>query len=234
MKQNPRTPEVSTILPTYNERSNLGPLIKEVHNALKKWSHEIIIVDDDSPDGTWKVAEKMRETYPVRVVRRKKEKGLSSAVLEGFKKAGSKKFVVLDADLQHPPQKIQEIVEELSHTDLVIASRKVENGGETGLNIGRSILSEGARFLAYLFLPEVRTVKDPLSGFFGVRKKVVEGVDFPGIEFKVLLEVLTLGNFSSYVEIPYVFQSRRKGKSKMDAQTIMKYLRHLIKLTRKY
>lgn len=97
--------KISVVIPTYNERENLPELVERLSRALQGYEYEIVIVDDDSPDKTWGLAEELARKYPIKVIRRTKEKGLSSAVIRGFKEASGDVFVVMDADLQHPPRR---------------------------------------------------------------------------------------------------------------------------------
>ena len=225
--------KVSVIVPTYNERDNLPELFERISSSLRGYDYEIIIVDDDSPDETWKLAEELSNKYPVKVIRRTDEKGLSSAVIRGFKEATGDVFVVMDADLQHPPEVIPELLKAIEEgADIAIASRYVPGGGVKNWYWYRKLISKGAIMLGRLALPKIRDVKDPVSGFFALRREVVEGVELNPVGFKILMEVLIKGNYRKVVEVPFVFGLRKAGESKLSGKTMLNYLRHLYRLMR--
>jgi len=224
--------EVSVIIPTYNERENIAELIERVEATLKGIPFELIIVDDNSPDGTSELAEYSDRKYGnIRVVRRVDRLGLGSAVAYGFGRAKAEIMVVMDADLQHPPELLslmyKRIVE--GHS-LAIASRYVEGGGVEELSISRRLVSRGAGKLSHLLLPKTRSVKDPMSGFFMLRKEVINGVKLNPTGFKILLEILAKGKYDSVVEVPYTFKSRKRGKSKLNLREVLRYILLLFNL----
>ncbi|MDV3103683.1 glycosyltransferase [Thermococcus waiotapuensis] len=228
-------PKVSIIIPTYNERENLEELFERISNTMEKagYDYEIIIVDDDSPDRTWEHAEELGRTrgYPVKVVRRTDEKGLSSAVIRGFKEAEGDVFVVMDADLQHPPEKIPELVREIEKgADIAIASRYVPGGAVENWYWYRKLISRGAIMIGRVALPKIRHVKDPVSGFFALRREVVEGAELNPVGFKILMEILIKGRYSRVVEVPFTFGLRKAGESKLSGKTIINYLKHVYRL----
>ncbi|ASJ01706.1 dolichol monophosphate mannose synthase [Thermococcus gorgonarius] len=227
--------KVSIIIPTYNERDNLEELFERISNAMEKagYDYEIIVVDDDSPDRTWEYAEELGKTrgYPVKVIRRTKEKGLSSAVIRGFKEAEGDVFVVMDADLQHPPEKIPELVREIEKgADIAIASRYVPGGGVENWYWYRKLISKGAIMIGRVALPKIRHVKDPVSGFFALRREVVEKADLNPIGFKILMEILIKGTYKKVVEVPFRFGLRKAGESKLGGKTMINYLKHVYRL----
>lgn len=226
------TTRVSVIVPTYNECDNLPELVERIARSLSELDYEIIVVDDDSPDGTWKVAEELSEKYPIKVIRRTRERGLSSAVIRGFKEAKGDVFVVLDADLQHPPEIIPELIRAIENdgADVAIASRYVKGGGVENWYWYRKLISKAAIVLARVALPKIRKIRDPMSGFFALRRGVIEGVTLNPVGFKILLEVLIKGKYSKVVEVPFVFGLRKAGKSKLGGKTMVNYLKHVIKL----
>ena len=225
--------KVSVIIPTYNERDNLEELFERISNALKGYDYEIIVVDDDSPDRTWEFAQKLSERYPVKVVRRTDEKGLSSAVIRGFREAGGDVFVVMDADLQHPPEKIPELVKAIENgADIAIASRYVPGGAVKNWYWYRKLISRGAIMICRLALPRIRDVKDPVSGFFALRREVVDGIELNPIGFKILMEVLIKGRYDKVVEVPFTFGLRKAGESKLSGKTMVSYLKHVYRLMR--
>lgn len=232
--QNVSAPYLSLIIPTYNERANLAALVQRVHRALNGSRYELIVVDDDSPDGTAELAEELSRDYPVRVICRKGERGLATAVVAGFNQARGPVLGVIDADLQHPPERIPYLLREIDQgASVVVASRYVEGGGIEGWNVVRRTISRGATVLARILLPSLRKVKDPLSGFFLIRKEVIEGVKLEPIGYKILLEVLARGRADSVKEVPYTFQDREGGHSKLNSKEKVNYLKHLFILASK-
>ncbi|NPA85664.1 MAG: glycosyltransferase family 2 protein [Crenarchaeota archaeon] len=231
-------PKVSIVVPTYNERDNVPVLAKRLDEALGRAGidFELIIVDDDSPDGTAEVAKKLKLKHgKVKVFVRKGEKGLASAVLKGFELAEGKYLVVMDADLQHPPEVVPELVEKLEEgCDLVIASRYAHREGVRGWNPVRKIISRGATLLAKLLVPATKYTTDPMSGFFALKREVVENPKKPlnPLGYKILLEILAKGNFKKVCEVPYVFGKRLAGESKLGGRVMAEYLLHLLKLAR--
>ncbi len=232
-------PEVSIIVPTYNERDNIVELIKRLDKALseKNIDYELIVVDDNSQDGTPEAAESMKDKVhgKIKVIVRKNERGLASAVIRGFKEASGKYLVVMDADLQHPPEDVPRIIEKLREgCDVVIASRYTKGGGIEGWSTIRKIISKGATWLAWIFLPRIRGVSDPMSGFFGLRREVVEeGLKrntFSPKGFKILLEILAKGKYEKICEVPFIFRERFAGESKLTGKVMLQYVQHLIKL----
>jgi len=231
---------LSIIIPTYNERENIGILIKKIHHVLNTIGiyYEIIIVDDNSPDGTADFAEELSKTYPLRVIRRPGKLGLSSAVLDGFKVSQGRFIAVMDADLQHPPEVLLNMLKELmsDKCDIVIASRYVKGGSVSEWSLIRRLVSWGAILIARVLLPNVRGIKDPMSGYFMFKREVIEGSinEMNPKGFKILLEVLVKGKVEKVCEIPYTFGKRYWGKSKLGFGEIINYLRHVLNLAPEY
>lgn len=223
--------KVSIIVPTYNERDNLEELFRRISSAMGERDYEIIVVDDDSPDRTWERAGELSREYLVRVLRRTNEKGLSSAVIRGFEIALGDVFVVMDADLQHPPEVIPSLIEAIEKgADVAIASRYVEGGKVENWYWWRKLISRGAIMVGRVALPRIRDVKDPVSGFFALRRGVVEGVKLNPVGFKILMEVLVKGRYQKVVEVPFTFGLRNAGESKLGQKQIINYLRHVYRL----
>jgi dolichol-phosphate mannosyltransferase len=224
--------ELSIVVPTYMEAENIPELVDGVENALKGISFELIIVDDNSPDGTATLAERLNGKYGnIKVLRRPGKLGLGSAVLEGFREAKSDVLAVMDADLQHPPELLPQMYRKICEGySLVVASRYVDGGGVEGWSLLRKIASLGAVKLAHLLLPKTRSVRDPMSGFFMLRRSVVDGVRLSSRGFKVLLEILVKGKCNPIVEVPYLFKPRRKGESKLSLKEIILYSLLLLRL----
>jgi len=207
---------LSLVTPTYNERENLPTLVERAHKSLGGYDYELIVVDDNSPDGTAQLARDLSANYPIKVVCRNNEKGLASAVVAGFNQAKGDVLGVIDADLQHPPERIPQLLAEInSGADVAIASRYVPEGGISGWSLKRKIMSRAATLLARTLLPSVGRVKDPLSGFFLLRRKVIEGVELKPTGYKILLEVLARGRADGIKEVPYTFGERLGGRSNL-------------------
>jgi dolichol-phosphate mannosyltransferase len=219
--------KISVIVPTYQERDNIKPLIKKIANTMQGRNYEIVVVDDNSPDGTAEVAAELSKSYPVKVVKRERKLGLASAVTEGFRVTDGTIIGVIDADLQHPPELIRKLVEKIEHgCDIASASRYVEGGGVKSWSLSRRIVSRGATLLAR----PLTKVKDPLSGYFFIRRRVIEKIRFSPAGFKILLEILVKGDYERYEEVPYTFSAREMGRSKLRADEYVKYLELLCHL----
>jgi len=191
------------------------------------------VVDDNSPDGTSELAQSLSKDYPVRVITRRNERGLASAVVDGFKQAGGEILGVIDADLQHPPEVVLELLKKVrSGAEVAIASRYVKGGGSEGWSMNRRIISRASKLLAALLLPSIRGIKDPLSGFFLLRREVIDGVELSPTGYKILLEVLVKGKAREIAEVPYIFREREKGKSNLSTGEGINYLKHLYCLAR--
>ncbi len=226
-------PLLSIIVPTYNERENIPVLVERVKNALSDIEFELVIVDDDSPDGTWKLAEELRKKYPfLKVIRRKNERDLATAVIEGFRKSKGDVLTVMDADLQHPPEKIKEMFKKIQDgAEIVVGSRYVAGGEIENWSFKRKFYSKGARAIAYLLLPKSREVKDPLSGFFMLKRDVIKNVELHPIGYKILLEILIKGKYKKVEEVPILFKDRERGSSSLVFKEYGKYSRHLLRLS---
>ncbi|MGB2885154.1 MAG: glycosyltransferase family 2 protein, partial [Dehalococcoidia bacterium] len=220
--------ELSLIAPTYNEKENIVPLVERVHKALSQYKYELIIVDDNSPDGTAQLANSLSSKYPLKVIVRTTERGLASAVVAGFSQAGGQVLGVIDADLQHPPEAIPALLDAIrGGADVAIGSRYVEGGGIEGWSTKREIISIGAKTIARLLLSSVKGIKDPLAGFFLFRREVIEDAVLAPTGYKILLEVLVKGNASQVVEVPYIFKERERGKSNLTFNEQLNFLKHL-------
>jgi dolichol-phosphate mannosyltransferase len=207
---------LSIIVPTYNEAENVPELLDRIENSLKGINFEVIIVDDNSKDGTADIAEKVNAKYGnIIVLRRKGKFGLGSAVAHGVKLSNGEILAVMDADLQHPPEILPKMLEKaVEGYDVIIASRYVKGGGIEKWSTSRRIMSCGAIFLAHLLFPKIRSVKDPISGFFMFKRYVIKSVHLNPLGFKVLLEILVKGNYRNVIEVPYIFKERKRGRSK--------------------
>jgi dolichol-phosphate mannosyltransferase len=218
---------LSIIIPTYNEAANIRRLIEELAVATAGLQSEVIVVDDNSQDGTAALAESCK-AMPVRVVRRAGKMGLASAVVDGAKQAHGDIMVVIDADLSHPPSKVPELVTALNNADIAVGSRYAAGGGITNWPATRRITSKGATLIARTIfgLP----VRDPVSGFFAVRRDLFlrTPVDVQG--YKILLNLLVKNPAAKVAEVPFVFTNRKVGKSKLGVKEITNYVKDVRKL----
>lgn len=226
---------VSLIIPTFNEQDNIVPLVERLNKTFTNQEYEILFVDDNSKDKTVDIISGLSAQYPVKALVRKTERGLATAVLLGFKFAKGNIIGVMDADLQHPPEINAALLKAIENgADIAIGSRYIKGGGCPNWGLSRRIISKGALSLAHVFLPSTRKVKDPMSGFFMFRSERIRGVEFSPIGYKILLEMLVIGNFQHAVEVPFIFEDRSSGHSKMKAQQQIDYLKHILSLrTRK-
>ncbi|MBU7586225.1 MAG: glycosyltransferase [Nostoc sp. TH1S01] len=226
----------SLIIPTYKERDNIAKLIKVLSELLEEVipdDYELIVVDDDSPDRTWEVAQSMMADYPnLRVMHRQQERGLSSAVIRGWQVARGSVLGVIDGDLQHPPEVLAQLLGSIEQgADLAVASRHIEGGGVSSWSAMRRFLSRGAQVLGLIFLPGVLgRVSDPMSGYFMVRRRCLAGVTLNPVGYKILLEVIGRGNVEEIAEVGYVFCERKEGESKVTWKQYVEYLHHLLRL----
>ncbi|MBI1972210.1 MAG: polyprenol monophosphomannose synthase [Candidatus Aenigmarchaeota archaeon] len=222
--------KLSIIIPTYNEGENIPVLIKKLNRML--WKNaidaEIIIVDDNSPDGTGRLCAALSKRQKnIVVLQRPGKLGLSSAVIDGFKKAGGSVVVVMDADLSHPVETVAKMFAEIKNgADLVIGSRYASGGSTSGWPLERKITSWGATMAAKLFTK----IRDPVSGFFMFRREVIKGVKLSPVGYKIGLEVIAKGRYKKAVEVPYTFVNRKAGKTKLDVREYVNYLRQVVSL----
>ena len=218
------------MIPTYNEKPNLRELVSRVDTACREngLEVEIVIVDDNSPDGTGQLAEELGKEFSVKVVHREGKLGLSTAVLEGFEAATGDVLVVMDADLSHPPEKVPELAKKIvsGEAEMAVGSRYVEGGRVENWPIYRRLVSKGATLLARW----LTKVKDPMSGFFAVKRSVIDGVELDPVGYKIGLEILVKGKYDKVVEVPITFADRKAGSSKLGASVYLKYIDHCTRL----
>lgn len=226
-------PLLSVIVPTFQEAENLRLLAGRVFAALQKAGipGELIVVDDDSGDGTDAVADELARSYPIRLVVRRGERGLSSAVLRGLSEARGEWLFVLDADLSHPPERIPDMLALLrsGQADFVIGSRYVEGGRTLDWSWFRRLNSAVATLLAR----PLAAVRDPMAGFFGLHRSTWQQADaLNPIGYKIGLELLVKGRCRRVVEVPIEFSDRLHGRSKLTLRQQLLYLVHLARLYR--
>lgn len=228
----PAAMQVSIIVPTYEEAENLGVLVPRVMEELERAGvvGEMIVVDDNSPDDTVSVCDALAKQYPLRLLVRKEERGLSSAVIHGMREAHGDIFVVMDADLSHPPEKVPELIAALDdrQVDFVVGSRYVAGGStEEGWGIWRWLNSKIATWLAR---PLTRC-SDPMAGFFAIRRSRFEQAAPLGpIGYKIGLELIAKCRCKEIREVPIDFHNRLHGESKLSLREQLNYLRHLRRL----
>lgn len=229
--------QVSIIIPTYNESRNIIGILKSIgENLPKNITAEAIVVDDNSPDLTGKIVEEYLKNvkkiagYTMDIIHRTSKNGLSSAILSGVQRAKGDTIVVMDSDFSHPPQIIPKMIESLKkyQCDMVIASRYINGGKIKGWTLKRKIMSKVATLIATKGLG-VKT-KDPMSGFFAFKKNILKGINFDAIGYKILLEILVKKSGIAVKEIPYTFENRSFGSSKLDSSTVTDYFKSVWKL----
>jgi dolichol-phosphate mannosyltransferase len=188
-------------------------------------------VDDDSRDGSAETAASLGAQYPVQFLVRKGERGLATAALEGIRRARGELVVVMDADLQHPPELVPALISALERgADMAVASRCVPGGGSDGWSLSRRIVSRGAMAIAHIALPSTRRVRDITSGFFAIRQEAARGITMDPLGYKIMLEILVRGKVRTVAEVPFRFKEREAGESKLRLRQQWEYLRHLARL----
>jgi dolichol-phosphate mannosyltransferase len=226
----------SLVVPTFNESHNLVELVRLLKPAIEAEvgdSYEIIIVDDDSPDGTWKVAADLAaQDSHIVALRRMNERGLATAVVRGWQVARGNLLGVIDADLQHPPEVTAQLIAAMRDgADLAAGSREVDGGGISDWSLLRSLISRGSRALGKMLLPGVLgMVSDPMTGFFVVRRTAIQNILLAPRGYKILVELLVRSRIHRVVEVGYVFRSRQRGESKASPMVFVHYVQHLLQL----
>jgi dolichol-phosphate mannosyltransferase len=222
-------PLVSLVVPTYNERDNIVPLLEAIRGAMAGLGLEVWIVDDDSPDRTWQLASDYARSHPdVQVIRRTSERGLSAAVIEGFQRARGDLLAVMDADLSHDPALLPRLVDAVAGgADVAVGSRRVPGGGADNWPWHRQKASDLATALARWWLRA--PLADPMSGYFVVRRAIFERVRgrLQPRGYKLLLEIVCRAGAVKVVELPYVFRDRRQGVSKVSPRVGWEFLTSL-------
>jgi dolichol-phosphate mannosyltransferase len=244
--------DLSVIIPTYNEYENILQLVEIIKDKLPDGLFtEIIIVDDNSPDGTGrliasyienaltKLCSGIQQTHEnssnlaintresiVRLVRRENKSGLISAILQGIKSSTGKYILVMDADFSHPPETVPLLINELLRdpNSIVVASRYIRGGSVRGWPYKRLLLSRLAAKIAIHGL-KLCNVRDPISGFFAFPRHIIENIRFDTYGYKLLLEILVKAQGVRVKEIPYTFIDRKSGESKLDNRVMLDYVK---------
>lgn len=234
----PRIKSLSVIMPTYNESQNILEMLRSVScNLPSEMETEIVVVDDNSPDGTGQIVEDYAKNLDqsglsIKVVRRPGKQGLSSAILAGIESAKGETIIVMDSDFSHPPETIQKMIEELQNNqcDIVVASRYVKGGSVVGWPFKRRLMSKGATKIAQHGLGI--KIKDPMSGFFAFKRHIIKSIKFDAIGYKMLLEILVKTKGTIVKEIPYSFANRKSGSSKLNLSVTIDYVKSVWRLYR--
>lgn len=222
---------LSVVVPTYREAENLRALVPAVARAVEGTGRpgEILVVDDDSPDDTPAVCAELSRRHPLKLLVRKNERGLATAVLHGLRQAAGDTLVVMDADLSHPPEKIPDLAAALDDgAEFAIGSRYVP-GAHTDENWGwfRRLNSRVATALAR----GVTGIHDPMAGFFALRRDTFRAArDLDPIGYKIALELIVKCGCRQVAEVPITFRNRTRGESKLNLKEQINYLRHLRRL----
>jgi dolichol-phosphate mannosyltransferase len=231
--------KIGIVIPTYNERENIKKLIPKIFEIARKnkLNIEVLVVDDNSPDGTAEVVKKFQERFPITLIKRSTKLGLGSAYIAGFKKFLQNDVDVIfemDADLSHDPKYIPNFLQKIHQNyDMVIGSRYIKNGAIQGWSIYRKILSRGGNFIGH-FLAGFK-INDVTSGFRAYKKGILEKVNLDLIKssgYAFQLETLyrVLKYRGKVIEIPFVFTDRTRGKSKISKKDIVEFLNIALKI----
>ena len=225
-------PTLTLVVPTYNERDRLPDLVKAIFDAYQQGGVEadLVVVDDNSPDGTGRVADDLATRYPITVIHRAGKLGLGTAVVAGFNASVARIVGVMDADLSHPPALVPRMLAAMleSGADFVIGSRYIPGGGTRNWPLSRQLMSR----LACLAARPLTRVVDATSGLFLIRRDLARTVRISAGGFKICLELLVRARPASVVEVPYVFSDRAAGESKMNTREALGYFTQLRDLWR--
>jgi dolichol-phosphate mannosyltransferase len=228
LKQVATLPVLSVVVPTFNERDNVAKLYGKLDAALAGVAWEVVFVDDNSPDGTWKVVRNLaQQDSRVRIIRRIGRRGLSGACIEGILASSAPYAAVIDADLQHDETQLPKMLNLLrgGEAELVVGSRYIEGGSADSFNRGRA----GASALATEVAKRVLgiSIADPMSGFFMIRRDKFEELapELSTQGFKILLDIVATAHGKlKTIEVPYSFGSRLHGESKLDSMVALDFL----------
>jgi dolichol-phosphate mannosyltransferase len=220
----------SVIIPTYKEANNIPVLVKQIDDALrcKNIRYEVVIIDDNSDDGTVEAVDALKNKYPVSLIVRTNARGLSSAVVEGIRQAQGNVCVVMDADLSHPPEKIPDLISEITDgADFAIGSRFVPGGSAIHFNLFRKCNALISKTIAFPF----SRVSDPMAGFFAFPRSLIKNIEMLNpLGFKIGLEVMVKCSPKNIRELPIIFQERLYGESKLSIKEQINYIAHLLRL----
>ena len=224
--------DLTMVIPTYNERDRLAELVHELFAAAAadRIALEVVIVDDNSPDGTGAIADELAQTHRMRVIHRSGKLGLGTAVIAGFEAASADIVGCMDADFSHPPALVPKLLRAFhaSNADVVVASRYVPGGGTAGWPLSRRLLSRAGCLLARPLSP----IRDAASGFFLIKRSIARSATIKAGGFKICLELIMRAWPTRLSELPYHFEDRQAGQSKMSMREATGYLKQLRDLYR--
>jgi dolichol-phosphate mannosyltransferase len=223
---------ISIVVPTYREADNLALLAEAVDEALSGSGHgyELLFIDDDSRDGSEEICAELSARFPVRIIVRKGERGLATAVIDGISMASGDIVVVMDADLSHPASAIPAMIARLKsgEADFVLGSRYVEGGS---IHDDWSAFRKLNSIIPSLLAKPLCPLKDPMSGFFAIRRTDMPDTSrLSPIGYKIALEIFVKGRFDQPGEVPIHFSDRQHGESKLSLKEQLNFLRHLARL----
>ena len=222
---------ISIVVPTFNEKGNIAPLLKLIGDTLKEIDYEVIFVDDSNDETPQVIEEAAKTDKHVRLFHRENEKGLATAVVKGFSLAEGDFVACMDADLQHPPEVLLDMYAAmLAHADMAIPSRLIPGGSDGGLDLVRKIISGSARYMAKIILPCLRGISDPTSGLFMVKRELLQGAELNPIGWKIMVEVISQCNVKKILETPYSFHDRESGESKISLKVSLEFIEQLFHL----
>lgn len=221
---------VSLITPTYNERENIPILAEEIFSVIATEPDidmELIVVDDNSPDGTGEVAERLKDTYPLQVVHRAGKLGLGSAVMEGFALSEREHIGVIDADLSHDSSILPQLIHGLREYDITIGSRFGETSKVEKWALHRRLTSLAGVGFARL----LTGVEDPLSGYFFLHRSGLGDLKLTSSGYKILLEILVKGQIKTHMSVPFIFRNRQFSQSKLNTKEYVLFAKQLLYFT---
>src|SRR5215218_3939892 len=229
---------LTLVVPTRNEAENIPKLVHELRESLSDLKYRVVFVDDSTDETPEMIQGLSEQDGRILLVRREGTErygGLSTAVTTGIElfSGASEYTCVMDADLQHPPEKVRKMLEiaRRSDADVVVASRYAPGGSDAGLpGIMRRAVSVGSKYLARIVFREARKTSDPMAGFFLVKNQAISGIQFRPTGFKVLLEILVCAPELEVLEVPFDFQARHAGVSKATMRQGFEYLNHILSL----
>lgn len=230
------TPVLCLVIPTLGEAGNVRQALDRIRRSLDPLgiNYQLIVVDDDSEDGTENIVQEVAEEDPrINLLVRRGERGLAGAIVHGWQNSKAEILGAIDADLQHPPELLAKLWEAMNQgNDVVVASRYAAQGGVPTWNPARHLVS---RLAVWMTVPLQRPdifVRDPMSGFFLVRRSCIDDLVLQKRGFKILLEILVRGKVSSVAEVPFTFGSRLAGRSKASLKVAWDYLLLLRRLSK--
>ncbi|HEU5334666.1 MAG TPA: polyprenol monophosphomannose synthase [Terriglobales bacterium] len=227
--------KLGVVIPTLNEAGNIAAVLQRVRASLEPLgiNYDITVVDDDSRDGTAQIVQEIAAQDPrVRLLVRRGERGLAGAVIYGWQHTDADLLAVMDADLQHPPELLPELCKALQQGyDIAVASRYVAEDAVKGWNPARRLVSMLGTWVTVPIQKRNIRVKDPLSGYFVVRRSCISGIPLHCQGFKILLEILVRGRIRSAAEVPFLFGLRNAGKSKASLKVALDYFSLLGRLS---